>query len=45
MINTKGLDLTLIVKIAATMFAVFCATVVYATKDLKFKTVNETEKI
>jgi ABC-type antimicrobial peptide transport system permease subunit len=44
MINTPGMDLSLIMAIAAVMFVVFCATVYLATKYLTKKTVADTAK-
>jgi hypothetical protein len=44
MINTPGMDLSLIMTIAAVMFVVFCATVYLATKYLTKKTVSDTAK-
>lgn len=44
MINTPGMDLTLIMTIAAIMLTVFCGTVYLATKYLTKKTVSDTSK-
>ncbi len=44
MINTPGLDLTLIFSIALVMFSVFCITVYMATKYLTTRTVADTSK-
>jgi hypothetical protein len=44
MINTPGMDLSLILTIAAIMFVVFCATVYLATKYLTKKTVADTAR-
>lgn len=44
MINVPGMDLSLIMEIAAVMFTVFCVTVFLATKYLTKRTVADTSK-
>lgn len=44
MINVPGMDLSLIMTIAAVMFSVFCVTVFLATKYLTKRTVADTSK-